>query len=122
MLKKEIITNYPLSITLIIAIWILCLIPLPETPLDNVKLMDKWVHFVMFGSIVLVLCFENRHKLTTHSCLLFTILSIMMGAMVELAQKYLTAGIRNGDFLDFIADAIGAIIALTIVLLIKRFR
>jgi hypothetical protein len=42
------IRHYPLSTTLIILIWILCLTPwIPETPLDDVSLIDKWTHLVM---------------------------------------------------------------------------
>ena len=44
------IRQYPLSTTLIILIWILCLTPwIPETPLDDVSLIDKWTHLVMYG-------------------------------------------------------------------------
>ena len=48
LLKK--IRNYPLSSLLIVVIWVVCLIPIPETPLSDVNLIDKWTHFVMYGS------------------------------------------------------------------------
>ncbi len=31
-----------------------------------------------------------------------------MGGMVELAQAYLTSGVRSGDWLDFVANSAGA--------------
>ena len=45
------IKNYPLSSLLVVAIWVVCLIPIPETPLSDVNLIDKWTHFVMYGSL-----------------------------------------------------------------------
>ena len=68
LLKK--IRNYPLSSLLIVVIWVVCLIPIPETPLSDVNLIDKWTHFVMYGSLTSVIWFEyiRRHKqpLTRH--------------------------------------------------------
>ena len=64
------IKNYPLSSLLVVAIWVVCLIPIPETPLSDVNLIDKWTHFVMYGSLTSVIWFEyiRRHKqpLTRH--------------------------------------------------------
>lgn len=65
LLKK--IRNYPLSSLLIVVIWVVCLIPIPETPLSDVNLIDKWTHFVMYGSLTTVIWFEyiRRKKQTT---------------------------------------------------------
>ena len=58
------IRNYPLSSLLIVAIWVVCLIPVPETPLNDVNLIDKWTHFVMYGTLTSVIWFEyiRKHK------------------------------------------------------------
>ena len=56
------IRNYPLSSLLIVAIWVVCLIPIPETPLSDVNLIDKWTHFVMYGSLTSVIWFEYIRK------------------------------------------------------------
>ena len=63
------IRNYPLSSLLIVAIWVVCLIPVPETPLNDVNLIDKWTHFVMYGSLTSVIWFEyiRKHK-TPNPC------------------------------------------------------
>ena len=60
---KEYIKKYPISLFLVVAIWIICLIPIPETPLDDVPMIDKWTHFVMYGSLCSVIFAEyaNRH-------------------------------------------------------------
>ena len=52
------IKNYPLSSLLVVAIWVVCLIPVPETPLNDVCFIDKWTHFVMYGSLTTVIWFE----------------------------------------------------------------
>ena len=56
------IKNYPLSSLLVVAIWVVCLIPVPETPLNDVNLIDKWTHFVMYGSLTTVIWFEYIWK------------------------------------------------------------
>ena len=62
-LKKQ-----PLSILLIVAIWVVCMIPVPETPLDDVKFIDKWTHLCMYGTLVLVIMIEygRRKKSPLH--------------------------------------------------------
>ena len=52
------IRKYPLSLLICVAIWILCFIDIPETPLDNVSLIDKWTHIVMYLGLCLVLWWE----------------------------------------------------------------
>lgn len=37
----QFIKHYPVTTLLILGIWIICLIPIPETPLSHVKLIDK---------------------------------------------------------------------------------
>ena len=66
------IKNYPLSSLLIVAIWVVCLIPVPETPLNDVNLIDKWTHFVMYGSLTTVIWFEyirRKKKMAPHPSL-----------------------------------------------------
>ena len=41
------IGDYPLSLLLTVIIWVLCFINVPETPLENITLMDKWTHIAM---------------------------------------------------------------------------
>lgn len=115
---KHIITKYPLSILLICAIWIVCLIPIPETPLDDVPMIDKWTHFVMYGSLCTTIFGEyayrnktiNKKRLATFGILW----PCIMGGLIELAQAYLTGGNRSGDIMDWIANCIGVAIGTAI--------
>ena len=57
---KTILRQYPLTILLALAIWVVCLIPVPETPLNEISFIDKWTHFVMYAVLTLVLLYEHR--------------------------------------------------------------
>ena len=108
------IRKQPLSILLIIAIWVVCMIPIPETPLNNVAFMDKWTHFVMYATVVIVVSTEygRRSRRIQWSRYLVgaVLLPVVMGGLVELAQAYLTNGVRSGDWLDFLANSVGVLI------------
>ena len=57
---KTILRQYPLTILLALAIWVVCLIPVPETPLNEISFIDKWTHFVMYAVLTLVLLYDYR--------------------------------------------------------------
>lgn len=104
--------RYPLSTLCIVLVWILSLIPFPETPFDTIELADKWTHFLMYGGTSLIMWTEYWHR--HHAAdlgRLWTwagIILSLMGGLLELLQSHCTTT-RNGDWLDFLADAIGAI-------------
>ena len=117
--------RYPFSDVFILAIWILSLVPFfPETPLDNVRFIDKWVHFVMYGGTFTILWIEYtvKHNKPDYEKLFFWawLMPIIMSGIIELLQEYCTGGHRSGDWLDFAANATGVTIAALIGLLILR--
>lgn len=120
------IRKYPVSLFLIAAIWTVCLIPIPETPLSDVPMMDKWTHFVMFG--VLSLCiiseyvYRHRKPKGWDVALVGMLLPFAMGGMIELAQAYCTGGNRSGDVMDWLADGIGVLIGAAIGSLLVYYR
>ena len=120
------IRKYPVSLFLIAAIWTVCLIPIPETPLNDVPMMDKWTHFVMFG--VLSLCiiseyvYRHRKPKGWDVALVGMLLPFAMGGMIELAQAYCTGGNRSGDVMDWLADGIGVLIGAAIGSLLVSYR
>ena len=120
------IRKYPVSLFLIAAIWTVCLIPIPETPLNDVPMMDKWTHFVMFG--VLSLCmiseyvYRHRKPKGWAVALVGMLLPFAMGGMIELAQAYCTGGNRSGDVMDWLADGIGVLIGAAIGSLLVYYR
>ena len=107
----EIIKTFPFSIAVTVAIWVLCLIPIPETPLSDISLIDKWTHFVMYGVLTLVMLWERGKKPMKPMISVWQLLliPIVMGGLIELAQRYLTT-CRSGEWLDFVGDTIGVVI------------
>lgn len=56
------IGDYPLSLLLTVIIWVLCFINVPETPLENITLMDKWTHIAMYLVLGIVIFWESNRK------------------------------------------------------------
>lgn len=111
---KKYIKGQPLSITIALAIWVLCMIPIPETPLGNISMIDKWTHLLMYGTIVSVIMIEYGRRTETvnwvHLLIGGLALPILMSGAIELAQAYLTNGVRSGDWSDLAANTAGALI------------
>ena len=124
------IKKYPFSIVCIALIWILSLVPFfPETPLDNVEFIDKWVHILMYGGTFTVVWIEYicKHRAADYEKLFFWawVAPIIMSGVLELLQEYCTFGHRSGDWLDLAANASGVTragaIGIIIYLIKKRF-
>lgn len=107
------IRRYKYSVLVALAIIILSTIPIPEVkPLEGVPLIDKWVHFVMYASLSIAMWIDqkNAHQpLSPTFYLLMIVLPSCLGGILELVQAYLTT-CRSGEWLDVIADTIGAVI------------
>ena len=141
---KTILRQYPLTILLAVAIWVVCLIPVPETPLNEISFIDKWTHFVMYAVLTLVLLYEHRkacnsnqtsvkacnanitppkadapagHKKNNSSSAWLLLLPISQGCLIELAQAYLTT-CRSGDWFDALCNTLGVLIGAGIALLL----
>ena len=119
--------KYPFSMICIAMIWILSLIPFfPETPLDNVEFIDKWVHILMYGCSFIVVWIEytRKHKQADYEKLFFWawLAPILMSGAIELIQEYCTGGRRSGDWLDLVANASGVTLAAVVGFLIWSLR
>lgn len=124
---KNMIKKYPATSFLIVVIWIICLIPIPENvPLGDVPMMDKWTHFVMYGTLCSVLWWEYLRQHQTKNAsklfLLAFLAPIVMSGLIELAQAHLTGGNRSGDWFDFLANSIGVVLGNLIGILLAAFR
>lgn len=127
------IGDYPLSLLLTVIIWVLCFINVPETPLENITLMDKWTHIAMYLVLGIVIFWESNRKrkramppvqeMEKAKVVLWTfVLPALMGGLIEILQANCTGGRRSGDWLDFAADSIGAALALAICMLPAKCR
>jgi len=116
--------RYPLSNIVATAIVILSLIPIPEVPqLENISLLDKWVHMVMYGGLCVVIWWEYlRQHRSIHwrrALVGAVLLPVALGGGLELAQKYLTT-CRSGEWLDFLANSVGVVLAALVAVILAR--
>lgn len=120
------IRNYPFSIVVCAIIWVLCFIDMPETPLDDVSLIDKWTHAAMYLGLCGVIWIEylrahayiyNKVGIAVWACLI----PLVMGGLIEILQANCTGGRRSGDWLDFLADSIGVVLAQIICIPLARY-
>ena len=136
-LVRNLVRYYPLSCLFVAAIWVACFMYVPKTPLDNVPLMDKWTHLAMYGSTCAIIFIENLRRrkrdsmghvqeCTTlgggwRSLLLWSwLLPVLMSGLIEILQATCTGGRRSGDWLDFVANTIGATLGVAIGILLAR--
>ena len=121
MIKKHIFT-----VIVTTAVVILSVIPIPEVPqLDGVPLIDKWVHFVMYGSVATAMwidLFFVRKERVLAPLFDGAIFSypVLLGVTMELVQLYLIP-CRNGDSLDAVANALGCCLGNIICLALYYF-
>lgn len=118
------IKTYPLGLLIALAIVALSLAPFPEIPAaEDIPLADKWTHMVMYGSLTLIIWIQylRSHQKTNWVKLVIggILAPAAWGGLMELAQAYLTT-YRSGDWLDFIANCIGVVIAAILGLGIQR--
>ena len=118
------IKKYPCSCLLVLVIWVVCMIPIPETPLDEIDLIDKWTHFVMYGILTITIWWEyrRRHEKAKRTLRLWiggVVCPVVMGVLVELAQAYLTT-CRSGDWVDALCNSLGVLLGVIVGLFIIR--
>lgn len=116
--------RYPITFLLAFAIVLLSLLPVPDVRMTvEVPLMDKWAHMVMYGVLTLVIWLEyikaHRQMRGRRLLLLAFLAPIAMGGALELMQAYLTT-CRSGEWLDFVANSIGAVVGAGCGLLASR--
>lgn len=64
---------------------------------------------------------SHRHWSKVRLSLLAIICPIVMSGVIELAQAYLTT-YRSGDWVDFVANSTGVLLALVVLWALKRVR
>lgn len=106
--------RYPITFLLALAIVLLSLLPIPDVRMTvEVPLVDKWTHMVMYGVLTLMIWLEyiraHRQMRGLRLLLLAFLAPIAMGGALELMQVYLTT-CRSGEWLDFVANSIGAVV------------
>ena len=125
-LYRHILMGYPLSSVIIIGIWVLCFMDIPETPLSEVRFIDKWTHSAMYLILGLSISLEylrTKRRGSYRTLVLWAgLMPAVMGGLIEILQANCTGGRRSGEWLDFLADATGTVTALAIGILLVRCR
>lgn len=93
--------------------------PLPDNDIPLFPGADKLVHAAMFGGVTLVLWADwrmTRHRpLAVWQTALCAVIAIALGGAIEIAQGTMNLG-RSADFADFVADTIGSLAVMAILL------
>lgn len=90
-------------------IFILCLLPAKDIPDVQVPLIDKWVHFVLFGVFALLWLLAYPGRKPGFSVIIFLV-SVATGWLVEELQGMLPTLGRTKDVMDAVADGIGGLL------------
>lgn len=105
-------------------IMILCGMPSSGIPRIKIPGIDKMVHFALFFVFATLLVTEmntlrSKYKVEPKHQLIGFAIAIAYGALTELLQLYVFTS-RGADWFDFMADTIGAGIAVLIYPLLNR--
>ena len=119
------IKDYPFSIIFVLIVAYLSLFQPPKVIIPLFRNWDKVVHFCMYsglsGVMWLELCFKHRRKKTHIKYIIngAVIWPVLFGGFLELCQQYFTR-YRSSDWIDFLANMAGVIIATLIAWFILR--
>ena len=113
--------KYPLTLCVTLLVIFLSLYPFGHIELAaDVPLADKWTHMVMYAALALVAGWEYRrchaHPSLGGLLLVAFLLPVALGGLLELVQNYCTT-YRSGEWLDFVADAIGALVGVVVIII-----
>lgn len=126
--------KYPLSCLTLLAVLYLSFFTPPEIPeLEDIRLIDKWTHMVMYGGLTLMILYEHfkQHGMTGMKVRTIKAESLnwrlcriiafwfpfILGGIIEILQEYCTNHRRSGDYLDWIADGLGSLLIFVIICL-----
>lgn len=110
----KLLRYYTPAILWIILILVLCTLPGKDIPSNSFfeKIhFDKFVHFGLFGGIVLFLSlgiYWQKKYISAATLTLLVLLAAGYGLAIEFIQKYWASG-RSFDMYDVMADTLGAI-------------
>ena len=100
-LYRHILMRYPFSSVIIIGIWVLCFMDIPETPLSEVRFIDKWTHSAMYLMLGLSISLEylrTKRRGSYRTLVLWAgFMPAVMGGLIEILQANCTGGRRSGQ-------------------------
>ncbi len=92
-------------------IFIGCFTPSKDIPKVDVPLIDKWVHFVLFGGFTFLwLC--TSPAITLRRLVTIFLIAFGLGAFIEVMQGILIFLGRSMELMDAVADSIGGLLGI----------
>ena len=105
------VIGYWKSILVLSAIAYLSLLREPSIALPSVPGIDKWIHGVMYLILTLTLLWDSQQR--SNLWWIAGVFSAIFGGFIEVLQE-LCFYPRTGDWMDWLADCIGVIIAIVV--------
>jgi VanZ family protein len=97
---------------------------LPQSDFFDLIYFDKWVHIGMFSLLTILWSypFLKAGRTDKKIFVLISLCGVLYGVIMEFVQKFF-AYERSFDFFDMVADGIGCMVALLLLLLLmKRYQ
>ena len=110
MLWRKVI-GYWKSIVVLSAIAYVSLLREPSISLPYVIGMDKWIHAIMYLVLTLTLLWDSQQR--SKLWWIAGVFSAIFGGFIEVLQEQFFYP-RTGDWMDWLADCIGVIVAIIV--------
>ncbi len=94
-------------------IFVGCLMPGKDLPKVDAPFIDKWVHLVMFGGFTFLWLLAGS-GIRASRLLTWLIVGIALGGLIEFLQGILPSLGRSCEFLDIVADGLGALLGIAL--------
>ena len=95
-----------IAIAWTLLIFVACLLPAKDIPEIDVPLLDKWVHFLLFGLFAFFWLCSWPYRSIKFLAAVFLI-SLFYGWLIETLQRSFPSLGRNYELMDIVADGIG---------------
>mgnify|MGYP003409265403 CR=1 FL=1 len=105
------VIGYWKSIVVLSAIGYISLLREPSIALPSVPGIDKWIHGVMYLILTLTLLWDSQQR--PNLWWIAGVFSAIFGGFIEVLQELFFYP-RTGDWMDWLADCIGVIIAIAV--------
>lgn len=117
----RLIGGYWKSIIVGIGILYVSLVRDPGISLPSIDGADKWVHGLMYAILGIAIYWDSiRQKMSGWLLwLIAMVLPMVYGGIIEIAQERWFAP-RSGEWMDWLADCIGVVVGVVLVMIIKR--
>ena len=90
-----------------------CFAPAKTFPKVDVPLADKWVHFILFGGFTFLWLLVRPVFTLKWLATMFAI-AVAFGSLIEVFQGILSFLGRSMEFMDAVADSIGAVLGIAL--------